>query len=141
MTHRWSEPQNDRGSAAIWALLVTATAFTLLLGLVVDGGRVTDARLEASRAAAQAARIGTDALAAPSVRNGHDGVDASTAVARAQAYLHQAGMRGTVQVRGDTVSVTVTGRSATRILGIVGIDSFPIDETQTARAITEQDPP
>jgi Flp pilus assembly protein TadG len=141
MTHRRSKPQNDHGSAAIWALLVTATAFTLLLGLVVDGGRVIDARLEASRGAAQAARIGTDALASSSVRNGHDQVDASTAVARAQAYLHQAGMRGAVQVRGDTVSVTVTGRSATRILSIVGIDSFPIDETQTARAITEQDPP
>jgi Flp pilus assembly protein TadG len=141
MTRRRREPSKDRGSAAIWALLVTATAFTLLLGLVVDGGRVIDARLEASRAAAQAARIGTDALAASSVRNGHDRVDVTAAVTRAQAYLHQAGMRGTVQVRGDAVSVTVTGRSATRILGVVGIDSFPIEETQTARAITEQDPP
>jgi hypothetical protein len=39
------------------------------------------------------------------------------------------------------VTVTVTGESATQILGVVGIDSFPIDATSSAQAITEEDRP
>lgn len=132
---------DERGSASIWAILIIAGAFTVLLGLVVDGGQVIDARVAASRAAAQAARAGADALSSASVRNGHDAIDVETARARAQTYLRDAGMHGTVSVAGDTVTVTVTGRSNTRILGVIGITSFPIDETESARAITEEDSP
>ena len=131
----------EHGSASIWAILVIAGAFTVLLGLVVDGGRVIDERVAASRAAAQAARAGADALSAPSVRNGSDVVDAEAARARAQSYLRDAGMDGTVSVAGDTVTVTVTGESKNQILGVIGVTSFPIDETESARAITEEDSP
>lgn len=133
--------RDERGSASIWAILVIAGAFTVLLGLVVDGGRVIDERVAASRAAAQAARAGADALSAASVRNGSDAVDTETARARAQSYLRDAGMDGTVSVAGDTVTVTVTGRSTNQILGVIGVTSFPIDETESARAITEEDSP
>jgi Flp pilus assembly protein TadG len=136
---RSSTGEPEGGSASVWALLVTATAFTLLLGLVVDGGRVIDARLASSRTAAQAARLGADELSQSSVRNGRDAVDVSSAITHAQSYLHQAGLTGTVHVAGDTVTVTVTGRSQTQILGILGIGSFPVHEVQTARAITEED--
>ena len=61
---RRARGRDERGSASIWALLLTAGAFTLLLGLIVDGGRVIDARLASSRTAAQAARVGADALSA-----------------------------------------------------------------------------
>jgi Flp pilus assembly protein TadG len=133
--------RDERGSASIWAILVIAGAFTVLLGLVVDGGRVIDERLAASRAAAQAARAGADALSAASVRNGSDAVDAEAARVRAQRYLRDAGMDGTVSVTGDTVTVTVTGESKNQILGVIGVSSFPIDETESARAITEEDSP
>lgn len=133
--------RDEHGSASIWAILVIAGAFTVLLGLVVDGGRVIDERVAASRAAAQAARAGADALSAPSVRNGSDVVDAEAARARAQSYLRDAGMDGTVSVAGDTVTVTVTGESKNQILGVIGVTSFPIDETESARAITEEDSP
>lgn len=133
--------RTDRGSASIWALMLTAGAFTVLLGLVVDGGRVIDARLDSSRAAAQAARVAADALSQASVRNGHDDVAVNAAVDRAQSYLNAAGMTGTVDVAGNSVTVTVTGRSDTEILGVIGIDSFPISEMQTARAITQDDTP
>jgi Flp pilus assembly protein TadG len=133
--------RDDRGSASIWAILVIAGAFTVLLGLVVDGGRVIDERVAASRAAAQGARAGVDALSAASVRNGSDAVDAEAARARAQSYLRAAGMDGTVSVAGDTVTVTVTGESRNQILGVIGVSSFPIDETESARAITEEDSP
>ena len=133
--------RNERGSASIWAILVIAGAFTFLLGLVVDGGRVIDARIAASRAAAQSARVGADALSSASVRNGNNAIDVDAAKARAQKYLHDAGMTGTVSVTGQTVSVTVTGSSDTQILGVIGITSFPIEETETAQAITEEDVP
>lgn len=133
--------RDERGSASIWAILVIAGAFTVLLGLVVDGGRVIDQRVAASRAAAQAARAGADALSAASVRNGSDAVDAEAARSRAASYLQDAGMDGTVSVAGDTVTVTVTGESKNQILGVIGVSSFPIDETESARAITEEDSP
>lgn len=141
MTERQVLRRPERGSVSVWAILLTAGAFTVLLGLVVDGGAVIDARLESSRTAAQAARTAADALSHASVRSGRDDVATGDAVNRAQSHLHAAGMTGTVRVEGDTVTVTVTGRSDTEILGVIGIDSFPIRETQTARAITEEDTP
>ena len=133
--------RNERGSASIWAILVIAGAFTVLLGLVVDGGRVIDARIAASRAAGQAARVGADSLSSASVRDGHDAISVEAAKARAQSYLHDAGMTGTVSVSGDTVTVTVTGASETQILGVIGIASFPIEESESAQAVTEEDLP
>ena len=133
--------RTERGSVTVWAILVTAGAFTVLLGLVLDGGRVVDARLDASRTAAQAARSAADALSQASVRSGHDKVAAGAANQRAQSYLHDARATGTVRVHGNTVTVTVSGRSSTLILGVIGVDSFAIRETQTARAITEEDRP
>lgn len=133
--------RNERGSASIWAILVIAGAFTVLLGLVVDGGRVIDARLAASRAAAQAARVGADSLSSASVRDGHDAISVEAAKGRAQNYLHDAGMTGAVSISGDTVTVTVTGTSETQILGAIGIGSFPIEESESAQAITEEDLP
>ena len=133
--------RDERGSASIWAILVIAGAFTVLLGLVVDGGRVIDERVAASRAAAQAARAGADALSAATVRNGSDAIDAEAARARAQTYLRDAEMDGTVSVAGDRVTVSVTGESKNQILGVIGVASFPIDETASARAITEEDSP
>jgi Flp pilus assembly protein TadG len=133
--------RDERGSASIWAILVIAGAFTVLLGLVVDGGRVIDARIAASRAAAQAARVGADSLSSASVRDGHDAINVEAAKSQAQNYLHDAGMTGTVSVSGDIVTVTVTGSSETQILGVIGIASFPIEESESAQAITEEDLP
>ena len=133
--------RNERGSASVWAVLVVAGAFTVLLGLVVDGGRVLDDRIAASRAAAQAARVGADALSEASVRDGRSSIDVATAQTRAQGYLRDAGLRGTASVTGQTVTVTVTGESQTQILGVIGIASFPIEESETAEAITEETQP
>ena len=140
LTPLWDQ-RSERGSATIWAILLIAGAFTVLLGLVVDGGHLVESRLSSSRTAAQAARVGADALSESSVRSGRDRVAAAAAARDAQEYLRNAGMQGTVRVAGDTVAVTVTGRSDTKILGVMGIESFPIRETQTARGITEEDQP
>lgn len=136
-----AERRNERGSASIWALLLIAGAFTMLLGLVVDGGRAIDARVATARAAAQAARAGADSLSAATVRSGHDAVNAEQAQARAENYLRGEGLTGTVTVNGNTVTVAITTKSKTRILAAIGITSFPVHETETARAITEEDQP
>ena len=60
---------------------------------------------------------------------------------RAESYLRDAGMDGTVSVAGDTVTVRITAESENQILGVIGVSSFPIDETESARAITEEDSP
>ena len=125
----------------MWALLLTSGAFTVLLGLVVDGGHVIDARLEASRVAAQAARLGADQLSAGSVRAGGDAVNTQAAAERVREYLAASGQRGSVQVAGDRVTVTVTGTSPARILSVLGIDGFPVSESQTAQGITGEERP
>ena len=126
----------ERGSASIWVLLVIAGAFTVLLGLVVDGGAVIDARLDAARTARQAARLGADQLSPGSVRSGTISVDPAAAAAAVHEYLGAAGYHGTVRVSGENVTVTVTGTSAARILSAIGINSFPVRETGTAHGIT-----
>lgn len=130
----------QRGSISVWALLITIGAFTPLLGLVVDGGNLINARLEASRAAGQAARVGADALSAASVRSGGNDVSPDLAITRARGYLEELNLDGDVSVTGDTVTVTVTGSSPTTILGVIGVISFPISQTQSARGITEATP-
>ena len=122
----------------MWAVLVVAGAFTVLLGLVVDGGNTLDVRQQAHRVAAQASRQGADELSSGIVRSGGDSVATSAAVARAQSYLRAAGMHGTVQVSADTVTVTVTGRARTRILSVIGIGSFPVRESESAQGIEKE---
>lgn len=133
--------RGETGVASIWALAVTAGAFTVLLGLVVDGGNVIEARVKASHVAEQAARLAADQLSAGSVRNGGDAVNPGAAGESARQYLRAAGMSGTVRVDGDNVTVTVHGRSEAKVLGVLGITSFPIDEAATAQGITAQDQP
>ena len=133
--------RNQRGSVSIWALLITSGGFAVLLGLVVDGGQLIDARLEASRVAAQAARVGADQLSGSSVRSGSAVVSAQAAVVRVNSYLADAGQSGSVKVTGDRVTVTITGSSPASILSIIGIDSFPIEESATAQGITGQGSP
>ena len=131
---RATRARDERGVAAVWTLLSAASVFVLLLGLVFDGGNVIDARLEAKRAAEQAARAGADELRG--TRSGVESVDAETAAARAQEILRRAGWSGTVQVRGLQVRVTATGGEPTVFLGVLGIHRLPVNETGSATAIT-----
>ena len=133
--------RSERGSASIWAVTVTAGVFTVLLGLVVDGGDVIEARVEAAHTAEQAARLAADQLSAGSVREGHDAVSPGAAADSARGYLRAAGMPGTVRVAGDTATVTVHTKMPTKVLGIIGIGAFTIDESATAEGITEEDLP
>ena len=135
-----SQQNRERGAVAVWTLLLASGAFTILLGLVVDGGNVVDARLEAKRVAEQAARAGADELSAVAVRSGADNLDAGRARDRARDLAAQSGWQATVEVDGTTVRVTVSGTTHTQFLGVLGIQSFPVKETGAARAVTAPAP-
>lgn len=135
-TSRWSE-RDERGAVtSAWVLLIASAAFTVLVGLVYDGGNAIDMRLEAKRAAEQAARAGADEISMAAYRSGREGIDPAAATRRAQDVLAAAGWTGTVRVQGDRVTVTVSGSSPNQVLGVIGLESFRVRETGTAQAIT-----
>jgi Flp pilus assembly protein TadG len=130
--------RDERGAAA-WTLIITTTAFVALLGLVGGGGELINERVEAKRAAEQAARAGADELSVPAVRSGTDAVDAGDAIARAKGVLNRAGWTGTVRVQGSKVIVTATGTRNPEFLGLLGVGAIRISETGSADAISTPD--
>lgn len=136
-THRGDD---ERGAAAVWTLIIAATAFVALLGLVGGGGELINEQIEAKRAAEQAARAGADELSAAGVVHGQtDRVDTGAAIARANGVLHQAGWSGTVRINGSKVVVTATGTRSTQFLRLLGVGSMTIRETGSANAISTPD--
>jgi Flp pilus assembly protein TadG len=131
--------RDERGVAAVWTLILTSTAFVALLGLVGGGGELINERVEAKRAAEQAARAGADELSASAVRSGSDQVDTRAAVVRAQGVLRAAGWSGTVRVQGSEVVVTATGTREPEFLGLLGVGAIKIRETGSADAISTPD--
>lgn len=108
--------------------------FLVLLGLVYDGGNAMNNRISAHRSAEQAARAAADEMRG--VRDGAEDINRSTATNRATQVLSQAGWHGTVSINDLDVTVTVTGKSDNAFLGVVGFESFPVNETGTATSIT-----
>ncbi|MGD9961955.1 pilus assembly protein TadG-related protein [Nocardioides sp.] len=131
--------RDERGAAAVWTMIIVTTAFVALMGLVGGGGELINERVEAKRAAEQAARAGADELSASAVRSGTDQVDAGEAIARANSVLHQAGWSGSVQVQGSRVVVTATGSRKPQFLSLIGVGAIQINETGTADAISTPD--
>lgn len=131
--------RDERGAAAAWTLIIASTAFVALLGLVGGGGELINERVEAKRAAEQAARAGADELSASAVRSGSDQVDTGAAIARAKGVLRDSGWSGTVRVRGSEVIVTATGTRDPQFLGLLGVGAINIRETGSADAISTPD--
>ena len=136
---RLRRPRDERGVAAVWTLIITTTAFVALLGLVGGGGELINERVEAKRAAEQAARAGADELSVSAVRSGTDSVDAGDAIARAKGVLGQSGWSGTVRVQGSKVIVTANGTRRPEFLGLLGVGAIRISETGSADAISTPD--
>lgn len=130
--------RGERGAAAAFVVLM-AVALLAAAGLVIDGGYALAGKREAMNQAEQAARVGADALSPAALRTGETRVDPGRAVAAAQGYLRSVGARGSVNVNGDEVTVTVTARQDTQILTAVGVGSIPIKATATAQSIDHDD--
>lgn len=126
---------------SIWMVIVTAGAFTILLGLVVDGGNTLAARRDAARTAEQAARVAADQLDDDSLRSGGADIAAAAAQTAAHRYLSSVDAHGSVQVSADTVTVTVTGQEPTQFLAMIGVESFAVHESATAASIDQNTNP
>jgi len=134
---RWDpwRRRTDSGSVSVLVVLL-ATAFFAVGGLVFDGGRAITGRQRAANEAEQAARAGADALSVSVLRSeGAVVLDPQHARAAALSYLAATGDTGSVEVTSTAVSVRVQVRVDTAILGIVGINSLTVSNTAIARAV------
>jgi hypothetical protein len=121
------------GELGTVSAFVVALTFACLLsaGLVLDGGRIVAARLEAADVAGNAARAGAQQVIG--LRAGEPKLDPAGARSAAQAVLSAAGVTGTVTVDGRSVTVTARATESMLLLRLVGIGSRTVEATTTAR--------
>src|SRR5260364_9578 len=105
------------GSVSVWMLLMVPVIL-VMAGLVFDGSRQISATQAAQDAAVAASRARTDAAATPQLA-GHDG--AAVAVQAARQALSAAGVDGSVQEDGSTITVTTSQSRPTVFLSAIGI--------------------
>ncbi len=125
------EAAHDDASISAFLVLFLVALFALM-GLVLDGGRAMSAQEAAHDEAEQAARAGAGALSIDALRSGQVILDQQAAISEAVAYTISAGHPGTATVTNGVVTVTVTYRMSTSLLGIVGISSLPVSATASA---------
>jgi len=119
----------------VW-LLVSMQILLAMIGIGVDLVGQVQIQQRAHDVAAQAARAAGEQLQTEQAMRGDTpGVDPSTAVRAARAYLAAApDITGTVSVRGgDVVVVTTTGVYRPIVLGLVGIGDLRVTGTAQAR--------
>ncbi len=137
-----SRIRNERGAASIF---VIGMSIILLVcaGLVVDGGLAINARMRVADDAEQASRVGADSINLDILRAGGGVViDQDLAAQRSADYLSSRGYtpgQYSLNVDGETVSVTVRDTTDTMILGVVGIDTYDVEAAASATPETEPD--
>jgi uncharacterized iron-regulated membrane protein len=122
----------DRGSITGFVVSMTI-GLIACTGLVIDGGRLLGARLEAADHAENAARAGAQHVIA--VRDGAWHLDPSEARRGAQAYLTSVGIQGAVAIVGEEISVTAVVERDMTLLGVVGVGHKSVTATRTAQAV------
>jgi Flp pilus assembly protein TadG len=115
----------ERGSVSAFLACLGVGLF-VLVGLVVDGGRVLAARRAAIDVAEEAARTGADQLSVDELRQGAYVVDPARATSAVGDELRAAGMTGTASVSEDTVTVEIETVVPMTILGIVGLHGISV---------------
>ncbi|MHA6525811.1 hypothetical protein [Tessaracoccus sp. G1721] len=120
----------------MWAS-VSLPACIIAVGLGVDFAGHTTAEQEARAVAAQAARAATHEIrVTPSGAT----LDVAAAKREAVGFAQAAGFTGEARVEGgERVHVTVRGAYETLFLGIIAINSIPIEVQGSARAVTTVD--
>jgi Flp pilus assembly protein TadG len=129
----------DHESGALSLMIVILfVVLAALAGIVVDGGAELNAREQAYALAQEAARAGaTNVDVSRAYAKGSFVVDPQQAIAAASSYLDQASQhRYTVSANGDTIRVSVTITEPTRLLAVIGVDSFTCTESATASLVT-----
>ncbi len=124
--------RTERGSVTIWAILAV-TAAVAIMGLVVDGGGQMRASQQADRVAREAARAAGQAVTSDPVIGRPGLVDVSKGRAAANAYLEAAGVDGSVDVTGTTITVTTTVAYHPVMLSAFGVGQI----NATGQAVAE----
>ena len=132
---RSHRPRDERGAASAFVVGLTVT-LVVVAGLVVDGGGALNARMTLAddvEAAAVAGAQATDEL-----RLRADDVlviDPVEAKQRALEVLQGRGYEGIVVTATDeSVTVTAHDSVATKMLSLIGINTFDIQATATSEA-------
>lgn len=134
MTARIHHRSSDRDRGSVSAFVVSITVGLIACaGLVLDGGRLLDARIEAADLAENAARAGAQQVVG--IRDGAWHLDGGQAQRAASAFLLAQGVNGQVSVSGNEVSVTVTLHRDMALLGVVGVGGRNVSATRTALAV------
>jgi Flp pilus assembly protein TadG len=134
---RLTHLRRDDGGIAVYTAIVSIVLLGII-GLVLDGGGKMRATERADSLAMEAARSAGQALDPAAAITGTDyRVDPQAAQAAAYAYLHQAGVSGTVSISADrtTITVTVSETYSTKFLPVVGIGSMPVTGHGTAKLL------
>lgn len=128
--------RRGQGEDGTVSALVAIVALGLLMvaGLAYDGGQIIAAQATTRDLAANAARAGAQEIDLTELRStGTAVLDPARAAAAAQSYLARTGHRGTVQVAGASVTVSVTVHQRMRILPL---PDRAVTATDTATALT-----
>ncbi|OHV31610.1 hypothetical protein CC117_25690 [Parafrankia colletiae] len=137
-----AEPdQADAGTVTAFFVVLTV-ALLGVTGLVVDGGLALTRKSAAISLAAEAARAGAQALDLATYRTrGVIQLDPPAARRRAEQYLASADAQGIVTATAAAVTVQVTVRIPTQLLGIVGVDTLTVTGQGTAAPVHSIAPP
>ena len=128
----------ERGSITAF-VAVLAFALIAVAGMVADGGGLLATRIDAGRLASAAARAGAQEVDLDALRtSGRPVLARDRATRSSHAFLASAGVDGTVEVTGPTVTVTVTVEHRPRLLPL---PDHGVTATRSARAITAGDLP
>ena len=98
---------DERGSVTVWGVLI-ALILTLVIGITVDLTGQVNAQQRAHDLAQQAGRTAANQVQASQIMRGQSPqIDTAAARMAAAAYLHAAGVEGSVSITGPT---TLSGR-------------------------------
>lgn len=116
----------ERGSVLITGLLLSF-ALIMVIGAAVDIGHAFLVKRQLASIADNAALSGSQAIDLPSLHEGHLQLDPAQARTEAQDTIAaNPSVTGSVSTSTGSVSVTVTRRVPTILLGLVGLHSLTI---------------
>lgn len=124
--------KEQRGSLSAFVVSIT-TGSLALVAFVHDSGRSLAHYVSVADAAQNAARIGAQSIV--DIRTGNPRIDNDAAIARAQKYLHDAGLSGSIRTDHQTVTVRVEHTVTLTLLGVFGVGSKKIRVIRSAVVI------
>ncbi len=126
----------EEGAVLVGGLLLVV-AMMLVIGLAVDAGRAFIARRELASLADQAALTGSQAIDVPALHDGRVVLDPALARSDAMRVVAaERGVRGSASAGTGSVTVTVSRRVPTMLLGLAGLRTLNV--TADATAVPEE---